>query len=144
MTLSHRAKWKGAIAICVGLPGTIIFLPMTLIGILGGVEELSRATPLWKSPLPLVWGGAGLAGLCGFWAWTVLGPNAKTTVRTTVAVCVLMGMCAVAPFAFLFVYNYLVSAAAAFGLIIGCAISVWLVLPDSPLNPDAPQERRAG
>jgi hypothetical protein len=74
----------------------------------------------------------------------VLGPNSKSTVRTVVAVCILMGTCAVAPFAFVFVYNYLVSAAAALGLVIGCTIAVWLVLPNSPLNPDAPQERRAG
>jgi len=54
-----------------------------------------------------------------------------------------MGTCAVAPFAFVFVYHYLVSAVAALGLVIGCTIAVWLVLPNSPLNPDAPQERRA-
>jgi len=116
---------------------------MTLVGIVGGVAELSGATPR-ESLLLLVWGAAGLAGLCGFWAWTVLGPNSKRRVRTAVAICVVVGMCAVAPFAFIFIYNYLVSAAAALGLVVGSAISVWLVLPNSPLNPDAPLERRAG
>jgi len=139
MAISRRARWKGTIAVVVGLPGTFVFLPLTLVGIIGGIAELS--TEKFSEPLLLLaWAAAGLTGLCGFWVCIALGPHSKREVRTAVAASVLVGTCAVAPFAFVFVYSYLVSSTAAVGLVIGCAIFIWLVLPNSPLNPDAPQE----
>src|SRR6266403_1874167 len=138
MAISRRARWKGTIAVVVGLPGTFVFLPLTLVGIIGGIAELS--TEKFSEPLLLLaWAAAGLTGLCGFWVWTALGPHSGRKVRTAVATSVLVGTCAVAPLAFVFVYSYLVSSTAAVGLVIGCAIFIWLVLPKSPLNPDAPQ-----
>ena len=74
----------------VGLPGTFVFLPMTLVGIIGGIAELS--TEKFSEPfLLLAWAAAGLTGLCGFWVWTALGPHSKRKVRTAVAASVLVG-----------------------------------------------------
>jgi hypothetical protein len=92
----------------------------------------------------LSWGAAGLAGLCGFWTWTFIGPYSKPKVRILAAMGIVAGICAAAPFVFIdaFRHSQVFSAAAALGMVIGGFVSVWLVLPNSPLNPDARPDRR--
>src|SRR5258708_15705791 len=102
----RRARWKGTIAVVVGLPGTFVFLPMTLVGIIGGIAELS--TEKFSEPLlGLAWAAAGLTGLCGFWVWTALGPHSKRKVRTAVAAGGLLWTCGAAPLSVVLVYHYL-------------------------------------
>jgi hypothetical protein len=145
MVLSRRVCWKGLIATCVGLPGTFIILPAVLVVIIGGIHELLKGN-LEEPLLWLSWGLAGFAGLCGFWIWIFLRPNSRPRVRKVVRLCILVGICAAAPFVLIdsFRYNFLLSTAAAIGVVVGSVIYVWLVLPNSPLNPDAPHDRRAG
>jgi len=105
-----------------------------------GFANDSRPSELVLSSL---WGLAGVVGLAAFWFWVFARANLTRRIRTTVAIGVLVGVGAIAPL--LTAYAGIYTILAAMGFLLGIVISLWLLLPNLPLNPDAQIETsRAG
>ena len=136
---SRRVILKSAIAVVLGLPGTVLFLPLLALGVVGGllaiVQALASETGstislvLLEVAPALTWGLAGLVGLMGFWAWVFVPESITARGRIVIALCVFVGVCSVAPF--IFFPSLLHSALAALGTLLGMAICLWLVLPNT-------------
>lgn len=106
---SRRLRW--ALAILLGIPGTVLFFPLTALVAYAGMSSLFDALSQGGSALVLtpqvrlgiintVWGLAGVLGLCGFWLW-VIEPrclNARSG-RLLVSILVAAGVAAMAPVA---------------------------------------------
>ena len=135
MTLSRGAKVRTAIAVVVGIPGTVFFTPLLAVPLLAGALGLSDWQGVPHGLLFLTWGLAGVAGLIGFWTWVFSRPPLSKRRRLLVGLAVLAGVCAVVPVTL--GSNVYVSSLAVLGVVAGLAICSWLVLPNSPLNPDA-------
>jgi hypothetical protein len=143
VTAGRRALVKAGFAAIVGVPGTLVFVPIIalalstfLFGIVGAGADgnFEFGAPARGALLALIWSGAGLAGLMGFWAWVFLRRGAGRRQRLAIAACVAAGMCAVVPFA---LGGLWLGGLALIGLASGATICVWLVAPRAPLNPDA-------
>ncbi len=108
-TPSKALRW--ALAILVGLPGTIMFVPLAALFAHAGISsfiDALRGAPWAYSPPPTLasglltasWGIAGFCGIVGFWLWVlqlrwVRTPNGHRTVTA----CVCLGVGAMLPFA---------------------------------------------
>lgn len=142
MIPTRRTLVRAIFAVVVGVPGTLVFVPVIalalsvfLTGVLGAVMGYSAESgPMRGALLALAWGGAGVIGLIGFWAWVFMRRGTSRRGRTAIACCVGAGMCAVAPFA---LGGDLLGTLAVNGLVAGTAICAWLLFPRAPLNPDA-------
>ena len=103
-------RLRVTLALLVGVPGTVVFLPMAAFMVYVGLDatiDAVRGGPWNYSPPPTVpsgllnacWGAAGIIGLAGFWLWVweprwTKTPNGKLQVAALVAT----GMAAMAPF----------------------------------------------
>ena len=135
MTLSRGAKIKTAIAVVVGIPGTVFFTPLLAIPLLTGALSLSDWQSVQQGLLLFLWGLAGAVGLVGFWFWVFTRPPITQRRRVLLTISVLAGVSAVSPITL--GGNVYVSSLAMVGVVVGLIICLWLVLPNSPLNPDA-------
>ena len=143
MIVTRRALVKAAFAVVVGVPGTLVFVPVIALALVTFVTSVlgvmigntAGSAPVRGALLALVWSAGGLAGLIGFWAWVFMRPGAPPKARVAIACCIGAGMCAVAPFA---LGGELLGGLALIGLAAGAAIGAWLVFPAAPLNPDMP------
>jgi hypothetical protein len=147
MRISRRVVTKTVIALLVGIPGTVLYLPLVLfvvyLGGLSAADQLYGPLEIAKSGLLVLWGLAGFLGLAGFWYWVFLRPDTSRRRRLVAAACVFAGVCAVVPL--LLGASWVYAGVAAAGCLVGIVVCLWLVLPNLPLNPDARQEQpRAG
>lgn len=107
-TPSKPLRW--ALAILVGLPGTIMFVPLAALFAHAGISafiDALRGAPWDYSPPPTVvsglltasWGIAGFCGVVGFWLWVLQLPWVRTPRgHWTVMACVCLGIAAMLPF----------------------------------------------
>ena len=100
-----------SLALLIGLPGSVVFLPLSAFIGYAGIDiiiDVLRGGPWNYSPAPTLqdgllsasWGAAGIVGLVGFWMW-VWQPTWNGTLRgrLLVATLVTTGMVAMAPLA---------------------------------------------
>jgi hypothetical protein len=135
MALTRGAKVKAAIAVVVGIPGTVLFTPLLSVPLLTGALSLSDSQSAQQGLLFFLWGLSGAIGLVGFWVWVFTRPPISQRRRVLLIVSILAGMCAVFPVTL--GANLYVSSLAMLGIVVGLVVCLWLVLPNSPLNPDA-------
>jgi hypothetical protein len=138
---------KGAIAIFVGLPGTVTLFPlaamMSLAAITGFASEIieGRLQDVGGGLLLFAWSTAGVVGVLGFWAWIFAARRLSQRGRRIAAACVLAGIAAVSPLAF---DGGWISMLAILGLIFGLLICRWLLRPGTLADPDGPTPRASG
>lgn len=135
MPPTRGVKVKAAIAVVAGIPGTVLFAPLLSVPLLTGARSLFDWQSVQQGLLFFVWGLAGVIGLVGFWVWVFTRPPISQRRRVLLIASVLAGVCAVFPVTL--GANIYVSSLAIFGTVTGLVICFWLVLPNSPLNPDA-------
>ena len=135
MALSRGAKVKAALAVVVGIPGTVFFTPLLAVPLLTGALSLSGSHAAQTGLLFLLWGLGGAIGLVGFWVWVFTRPPISQRRRVLLIASILAGMCAVFPVTL--GANVYVSSLAVLSIGVGLLVCLWLVLPNSPLNPDA-------
>ena len=135
MAPTRGAKVKAAIAVVVGIPGTIFFTPLLAVPLLTGALSLSDSQAAQQGLLFLLWGLCGAIGLVGFWVWVFTRPPISQRRRVLLIIAILAGVCAVFPVTL--GANVYVSSLAMLGIAVGLVVCLWLVLPNSPLNPDA-------
>jgi hypothetical protein len=112
---SKTLRWS--LAVLVGVPGTLLFVPIAAFiaysGSASAIEAL-RGGPWSHSPSPTVglgllylgWGVAGLLGLLGFWSWVLQPAWAGTAIgRWFVTSFVALGIAAMVPVARALTYN---------------------------------------
>ena len=135
MALSRGAKIRTALAVVVGIPGTVFFVPLLSVPLLTGALSLAEWHTRQEGLLFLLWGLGGAIGLVGFWTWVFSRPPMSRRRRLLLTSAILAGICAVVPVTL--GANVYVSSLAVLGIVVGLVICLWLVLPNSPLNPDA-------
>jgi hypothetical protein len=140
--VSKFVRW--AVALCIGLPATAALLPlMTMVafpaafGLLGLVEPASNST--WYLALMLLWAAAGVAGLCGFWAWVLASRPLSREQRLVFSGCFVAGAVACLPLAS---HPTPLPLLGAVGLFTSAAIVVSLFWPNSALHPTQASEAR--
>ncbi len=133
MNASRRRLVKGALAILVGIPGTLAFFPSAALVVALGGLGLARDVHL-DVLLFLLWGLAGLVGLAAFWVWVASPLGMSRRRRITLAVCVFVGVLAVGPLSIS--GNPIFGPIGLLGVATGALIISWLLVPDLPSNPD--------
>lgn len=106
VTASQRLRLT--LALLIGVPGTVVFLPLAAFIGYAGLDATIDALSGGHSPQPTLqsgllnttWGAAGIAGLVGFWLW-VWQPNWNSTPKGKflIALLVATGMVAMTPLA---------------------------------------------
>lgn len=95
MTGIRRFLVKGAAALLVGVPFTLIPAFFLAWGLFAGLEGLfapPKVRAVQAGALTLMWSLAGILGILGFWAWVFLARNARRKVRNLIAVTLAAGL----------------------------------------------------
>jgi len=106
--LVQRRFAKAAIALLVGLPGTVLLFPWAAGFALGNIAVLFGVVtggPIGMAPHPsitsallgVMWNAAGLIGLIGFWTWALVPDITSLSVRIFVIVSLVLGVVATIP-----------------------------------------------
>jgi hypothetical protein len=140
MNARSRLIVKGAFAVLVGLPGTVVFLPLIALTIFGSASSIAVALGEGAAGhvaiaelLPaFVWSVAGFFGLIGFWAWVFSRSPIPSRARLLIGMCVFVGVLSIAPF--LFVGSCPHAALAVAGIVAGAIVCWWLVQPTAPFD----------
>jgi len=105
MYTTATTRLRVTLALLIGVPVTVVYLPLAAYVGCAGLDMIFRDGPWNNSPLPIglltvTWSAAGIAGLVGFWIW-VWQPvwNRTTQGKLLIAMFVAAGMVVVAPLA---------------------------------------------
>ncbi len=111
MPVTASKRLRLTLALLIGVPGTVVFLPLaafigyagldaTIDALRGGPWNYSPPPTLQSGLLNTTWGAAGVTGLVGFWLW-VWQPRWSSTQKGKflIALLVATGMVAMAPLA---------------------------------------------
>ena len=115
------------LAIAVGVFVSLFLAPFSALFLWTGV-------PMFKqSPIPAIWGLAGLLGVAGFWTWACVRKPLSLPTRLLVTLCLICGTAAVSPMLALAGDRALTGAVVVLTAV-GVLVSVWL--PNNALETD--------
>lgn len=136
---NSRLLVKALLAIFVGLPFT------AGIGFLAVVVLFSGAASIMEAPgvrnigagvVVIIWAGAGVLGLIGFWLWIFIPRAAGVVRRRITAALIFSGIASVSVLALS--GEAALGTLAVIGMVVGGVLIAWLLKPDLRGNPDAP------
>jgi hypothetical protein len=140
MALSRSLKARTALAVCLGIPVTLLY--GALISVVLVVVAASES-PFLRQSLYVMWCLAGFGGLAGFWTWVFAARPIALPKRLAITSLVCGGEIAAYVVVVGYDGNLPQRALVVTSMVVGIVICLWFWVPNFPLNPDAPTMRRA-